>query len=154
MASILSQKQSGSRPIEGGVSGHAKRPGFDPNEAGDIIFGIVTGPTGIAPCPDCDPLLGFTALFQGLETYNLETSFGPVSSPFDFETSVFNQFRNISTSESILSLVASNDTFTAVAASPEPASLWLLGLGVAGLLVSYKLKGIVNFVGLRRSARL
>src|SRR5580698_2715369 len=57
----------------------------DPNDSGDIIFGVVDGSTGLAFCSDCHALLGFTALFSGLESYDLETSFGPVSSPFDFE---------------------------------------------------------------------
>jgi hypothetical protein len=62
----------------------------DPNGAGDIIFGDVLTGKGI---------LGFTKLFVGLESYNLASSFGPVSSPFDFETSVFNNFQNIPTSK-------------------------------------------------------
>lgn len=126
----------------------------DPNGAGDIIFGIVTGATGLAPCTDCQGLLGITVLFQGLESYNLETSFGPISSPFDFETRAFNAFQNISTSEGTLSLVAGTDTFTAVAASPEPASLWLAGLGLVGLLVSHKLPGKEHLIRLSRSTRL
>jgi hypothetical protein len=94
---------------------------YDPNGAGDIIFGDATVGNGI---------LGFTRLFAGLETYNLQSSFGPVSSPFDFETSVFNNFQNIPTSEGLLSLVASNDTFTAVTAAPEPATFFIAGLGL------------------------
>jgi hypothetical protein len=103
---------------------------YDPNGAGDIIFGDITGGLGL------DGILVFTKLFVGLESYNLESSFGPVSSPFDFETSVFNDFQNIPTSEGSLSLVASNDTFTAVAAAPEPGTFLVAGLALFGVLVS------------------
>jgi hypothetical protein len=126
----------------------------DPNGSGDIIFGIVDTPTGFAFCTGCQALLGFTALFSGLETYDLESSFGPVSSPVDFETMFFDTFQNISTSEGTLSLVASNDTFTAVTASPEPASVWLVGLGLAGLLGAHKLPGKEHLIRLGRSTRL
>jgi hypothetical protein len=126
----------------------------DPNQSGDIIFGIVDTSAGLAFCNNCHALLGMTALFSGLETYNLETSFGPVSSAFDFESNAFNTFQNISTSEGTLSLVASNDTFTAVTASPEPASLWLAGLGLAGLLGAHKLPGKEHLIRLGRSTRL
>jgi hypothetical protein len=102
---------------------------YDPNGAGDIIFGDFTAGNQI---------LGFTKLFAGLETYNLESSFGPVSSPFDFETSVFNDFRNIPTSGGSLSLVAANDTFTAVTAVPEPASFLAAGLGLLAALSSLR----------------
>ncbi len=95
---------------------------LDPNGAGDIIFGDFAAGNGI---------LGFTKLFAGLETYNLRSSFGPIFSPFDFETSVFNNFVNIPTNEGNLSLVANNDTFTA---SPEPASVLLADLGALGML--------------------
>jgi hypothetical protein len=126
----------------------------DPNDSGDIIFGIVDTSTGFAFCDNCHALLGITALFSGLESYNLESSLGPVFSPFDFETGAFNTFQNISTSEGTLSLVATNDTFTAVTASPEPASLWLAGLGLAGLLVIHKLPGKEHLIRLGRSTRL
>ena len=51
-------------------------------------------------------VMGFSALpppLPGLTTYNLESSFGPIFSPFDFETSVFNDFQNIPTTDGILS---------------------------------------------------
>jgi hypothetical protein len=97
----------------------------DPNGAGDIIFGDFAIGNGI---------LGLTHLFVGLETYNLESSFGPVSSSYDFETSAFNYFQNIPTSEGSLSLVASNDTFTAVVSNvPEPAYPVVIGFGLLGL---------------------
>lgn len=108
---------------------------YDPNGAGDIIFGDVTGGSAF------DGILGFTELFVGLESYNLESSFGPVSSPFDFETSVFNNFQNIPTSGGTLSLVASNDTFTAVAAAPEPGTFLVGCLGLFGVLVSRRVGG-------------
>jgi len=97
----------------------------DPNGAGDIVFGDVAAGHGI---------LGFTQLFVGLETYDLKSSFGPVSSPFDFVTSVFNGFQNIPTSDGSLSLVAMNDTFTADANVPEPRLLMIAGLGLMGLI--------------------
>jgi len=99
----------------------------DPNGSGDIIFGNLFGDLGTG-------ILGFTKLFAGLETYNLESSFGPVSYPLDFETSIFGNFVNIPTSEGALSLVASNDTFTAVVATPEPSSFLIAALGVLGLI--------------------
>jgi len=126
----------------------------DPNGSGDIIFGIVDTSTGFAFCNGCDGLLGITALFSGLESYNLESSFGPVFSAVDFETGAFNDFQNISTSDGILSLVATDDTFTAVAATPEPASLWLAGLSLAALLGTHKLPGKEHLIRLGGSARL
>ncbi len=98
----------------------------DPNGAGDIIFGDVDGGAFFGG------ILGLTQLFVGLQTYNLQSAFGPVSSPFDFETGAFNAFQNINTSGGLLSLVATNDTFTAT--TPEPASFLLGGLGLVGLL--------------------
>jgi hypothetical protein len=99
----------------------------DPNGAGDIIFGDVDDGGGFF-----GGILGLTQLFVGLETYNLQSAFGPVSFAFDFETGAFNAFQNIHTSGGLLSLVATNDTFTA-ASTPEPASFLLGGLGLVGL---------------------
>ena len=48
----------------------------DPNGAGDIIFGDVDGGAFFGG------ILGLTQLFVGLQTYNLQSAFGPVSSPF------------------------------------------------------------------------
>jgi hypothetical protein len=106
----------------------------DPQGSGDIIFGNspITIGTG---------LLGITRLMVGLETYNLESSFGPVFSPVDFESSIFMNFQNIATSQGGLTLVASNETFTATAAAtptPEPLSLLLLGVGLVLLPVARK----------------
>jgi hypothetical protein len=126
----------------------------DPNDSGDIIFGIVDTSTGFAFCSNCHALLGITALLTGLESYNLETSFGPVSSPVDFESSIFDTFQNISTSGGLLTLVGSNDTFTAVTASPEPWSLWLAGVGFSALLGLNKLPGKEHLIRLGRSTRL
>ncbi len=100
----------------------------DPNGAGDIIFGDVDDGIGFF-----GGNLGLTRLFVGLETYNLQSAFGPVSSPFDFETGAFNAFQNIQTSGGLLSLVAINDTFTAVT-TPEPSYFLLCSLGLVGLL--------------------
>jgi hypothetical protein len=99
----------------------------DPNGAGDIIFGDVDDGAGFF-----GGILGLTRLFVGLETYNLQSALGPVSSPFDFETGAFNAFQNIQTNGGLLSLVATNDTFTAT--TPEPSYFLLCGLGLVGLL--------------------
>jgi hypothetical protein len=101
---------------------------IDPNGSGDIVFGDVDSTS-----PAYAGILGFTHLGVGLETYNLQSAFGPVSSPFDFETQVFNGFLGIQTSGGVLSLQASNDTFTATT-TPEPASFLFAGLGMLGLL--------------------
>jgi hypothetical protein len=98
---------------------------IDPNGAGDIIFGDVDAPGGFF-----SGILGLTQLFVGLETYNLQSALGPISSPFDFEVTAFNNFHNIQTSGGVLNVsAASNDTFTAI--TPEPASFLLAGLGLA-----------------------
>jgi len=94
----------------------------DPNGAGDIIFGDVDGGVFFGG------ILGLTQLLSGLTTYNLQSAFGPVFSAFDFETGAFNAFQNIQTSGGLLSLTASNDTFTAI--TPEPATFLFAGLGL------------------------
>jgi hypothetical protein len=91
----------------------------DPNLSGDIIF--QDAGSGI---------LGITALFSGLESYNLQSSFGPVFSNTDFETQFFHTFQNVPTTDGPLSLVAMNETFVAVVA-PEPGGTTLAILGVA-----------------------
>src|SRR5580698_2706024 len=106
----------------------------DPNGSGDIIFGNIDSSS-----PSFGGILGFTHLFVGLETYNLQSSFGPVSSPFDFETGVFNAFQNIPTSGGLLNLVASDDTFTATA-TPEPSSFLFAGVGMLGLMTLIRVR--------------
>lgn len=103
----------------------------DPNGAGDIIFGDVDDSIGFF-----GGNLGLTHLFAGLESYNLQSSFGPVSSAFDFETGAFNAFQDIQTSGGLLSLVATNDMFTAV--TPEPSSFLLVGVGLVGLAANVR----------------
>lgn len=98
----------------------------DPNGAGDIVFGDIDSSVGFD-----FGILGLTQLFVGLETYNLQSAFGPVSSAFDFETGAFNAFQNIATSGGLLSLTAANDTFTAE--TPEPASWLFAAIGLVGL---------------------
>jgi len=88
----------------------------DPQGAGDIIFGDLIRNPGLFP-----GILGITVLFQGLESYNLQSSFGPIFSPLDFPSSIFHTFANIPTSQGALSLVASNETFTA--SVPEPTCI-------------------------------
>lgn len=106
----------------------------DPNSSGDIIFGDTTHGSGIG-----NGILGFTnpAPGSGLLTYNLQSSFGPAFSGFDFAVSVFHNFNNIPTSGGLLSVTAaSNDVFIAAAAqvvAPEPASFLFPGLGMLGL---------------------
>jgi hypothetical protein len=113
----------------------------DPNGSGDIIFGDVAAGSAATG----DGILGFTRLFVGLESYDLKSSFGPVSSAFDFETSVFNHFQNVSTSEGSLSLVASNDTFNAVVSSvPEPAYPLVPALVLLGLLTISRARATVR----------
>jgi hypothetical protein len=105
----------------------------DPNGSGDIIFGIIGPPNGFTGCNGCDGLLGMTIVISALDTYNLQTAIGPLSSPFDFETGAFNTFQNISTSLGNLSLTAQDDTFTAVL--PEPASYVLAAAGLTAIMV-------------------
>lgn len=99
----------------------------DHNGANDIIFGDVDSTVGFY-----GGILGFSQMFVGLDTYNLQSAFGPVSSAFDFETGAFNAFQSIQTSGGLLSLTATNDTFTAV--SPEPATWLFAGIGLVGML--------------------
>jgi hypothetical protein len=89
----------------------------DPQGSGDIIFNDVTQNI---------ELLGFTRLFEGLETYEFQTSIGPISGGFPFLPNVFENFLNIPTSEGSLSITMTSDNvFTAVVATPEPAGFWL-----------------------------
>ena len=91
----------------------------DPNFSGDILFES----SGVN-------ILGITALFQGLDTYDLQSSAGPIFSAVDFPSQFFNSFQNIPTSQGPLSLVASDETFFAVTA-PEPTTLVLLVLAMS-----------------------
>ncbi len=77
----------------------------DPTGSGDIGFG-----DDVAPF---DHALGFTKLFSGLESYNLQSSFGPVFSSLDF-SSFLGAFQNVPTSAGPLHLTAADDTFEAV----------------------------------------
>lgn len=96
----------------------------DPQGAGDIIF--ADGPIGI---------LGITVLTMGLETYNLQSSFGPILAPVDFESSIFMNFRDIATDQGFLSLVSSDEVFIASTPTPtpEPMSMLFVGLGLSAL---------------------
>jgi len=100
----------------------------DPQGAGDIIFAD-------GPVPMGTGLLGITVLFMGLENYNLQSSIGPILSPVDFESSIFMNFQNIATNQGPLSLVASDEFFIAsTPPTPEPMSMFFVGLGLAALL--------------------
>jgi hypothetical protein len=99
----------------------------DPQGSGDIIFGNISS-----------GLLGITSLFVGLEAYDLKSSIGPIFSATDFESSIFHNFQNVPTSQGSLTLIASNETFTASVA-PEPLSMLLAGLGLT-VLLSHRLR--------------
>lgn len=100
----------------------------DPQGSGDIEFGDATLNT---------VLLGFTQLFQGLETYQFQTSIGPISSGIVFSPNIFENFQNIATSQGSLTITStSSNTFTAVVV-PEPASGWFAAAGLAALLLTF-----------------
>jgi hypothetical protein len=104
----------------------------DPQDSGDIIFNDATLNT---------ELLGFTELFAGLETYQFQTSIGPISGGFPFAPDIFENFQNIPTSEGLLTItMTSNNVFTAVVFTREPGSGWLVFIGV-GALVVFSWKG-------------
>ncbi len=63
----------------------------------------------------------------------MQYSIGPLFSAVDFPSSIFHTFADIPTNQGSLSLVASDETFTATLLTPEPASLLLVGAGLAGL---------------------
>jgi hypothetical protein len=89
----------------------------DPEGSGDITFNDATLNT---------ELLGFTHLFAGLETYQFQTSIGPIVGGFPFIPNIFENFQNIPTSQGLLTItMTANNAFTAIVAAPEPASLWL-----------------------------
>ena len=97
-----------------------------PQGSGDIAFHDATLNT---------TLLGFVQLFAGLETYQFQTSIGPVSSGAIFSPNIFPTFENIPTSQGSLTITStSSNTFTA-AVAPEPASQWLASAGFAALLL-------------------
>ncbi len=99
----------------------------DPQGAGDIFFNDATLNVG---------LLAFTKLFEGLATYQFQTSIGPISGGFPFIPNIFANFQNIATSQGLLTITTTSDNvFTAVAAAPEPTSFSfvLSGLLLAGL---------------------
>jgi hypothetical protein len=124
----------------------------DPNDSGDIIFGIVaTDTAGLAFCIPCHALLGMTLVLSPLVTYNLQSAIGPLSFYYDFETEAFNAFQNISTSGGTLSLVAMDDTFTATTPTPEPASFLIAGLGLLGLCAIRLKKGLPQFLTTRNN---
>jgi hypothetical protein len=97
----------------------------DPEGSGDIIFDDATLNFGI---------LGFTRLFAGLETYQLQNSIGPIAGGFPFIPNVFENFQNIPTSQGLLTItMTSANVFTAVV-TPEPASLWCTLAGLSAVV--------------------
>ena len=88
----------------------------DPEGSGDIIFNDATLNTQI---------LGLTHLFAGLETYQFQNSIS-VLGGIPFIPNIFENFQNIPTSQGLLTItMTSNYAFSAVVATPEPASPWL-----------------------------
>ena len=120
------QASSSSVSIAGFATAAFNGPTYwgSPQGSSDIIFGnsAISGATG---------LLGITKV--ELLTYDLKSAIGPLFSGLDFESAVFHNFQNISTSQGALTLVAANDTFTATLV-PEPLSILLAGMGLAALL--------------------
>lgn len=100
---------------------------IDPQGSGDIIFNDVAQNIR---------LLGFTELFAGLETYQFQTSIGPVSGGFPFIPNIFPNFQLIPTSQGLLTIATtSNNVFTAVVPTPEPSSSWLALATLAALVL-------------------
>ena len=124
---------------------------LDVQPVGDIIFGDASGGPGFGCVPTGCAILGFSNFLSGppyLTFYHLDSSIGPISGE-DFPVAVFDAFENIPTSGGLLSVPkASNtvevngvitedftETFTAVAAVPEPTPFVLLGsLAFFGLI--------------------
>lgn len=96
---------------------------IDPQNSGDIEFNDATLDTAI---------LGFTKLLVGLETYQFQTSIGPVSAAFGFIPDIFPNFQLIPTSGGLLTIQTTSDNSFEALVAPEPASMWLAltGLGV------------------------
>jgi hypothetical protein len=100
---------------------------LDPQGSGDMIFNDAA--LNIE-------LLGFTKLFEGLETYQFQTSIGPISGGFPFIPNIFANFQNIATSQGLLTITTTSDNvFTAVVPTPEPSSTWLTMAGLASVLL-------------------
>ena len=59
-------------------------------------------------------ILGITLIGQGLETYNLQSSIGPLFSPIDFPSSIFLRF--------VLRAVARSHLTAAVMINPDAQS--------------------------------
>ena|SRR5580693_7187572 len=105
----------------------------DPEGSGDIEFNDATLNT---------PVLAFTRLFAGLETYQFQTSIGPVSGGFAFVPDIFENFQNIPTSEGLLTItLTSANVFTAVVPTPEPATPWLAMASLLGAVVFSRMSG-------------
>jgi hypothetical protein len=99
----------------------------DPQGAGDILFNDAALNTG---------LLAFTRLFVGLETYQFQTSIGPITGGFPFIPNIFENFQNIPTSQGLLTITTTSDNgFTAIVPAPEPASSWLALTGLTAVLL-------------------
>jgi MYXO-CTERM domain-containing protein len=103
---------------------------IDPQGSGDIIFNDALLNS---------ELLGFTELFEGLETYQFQTSIGPVSGGFPFIPNIFENFQNIPTSQGLLTITSTSaNVFTAMVSTPEPSSAWLAVASLGALLLIRK----------------
>lgn len=104
----------------------------DPQGSGDIEFMDATLNT---------PILAFTQLFQGLETYQFQSSIGPITGGFPFIPNIFDNFENIPTSEGLLSVtLTSENVFSAIVATAEPASPWLALAGLCAVVLFGRLR--------------
>ena len=94
------------------VIGQDQGPGFGNGSKGDLISLNVLG--------------------VGLDTYDLKSSFGPITDPTPF----FRQFVNVQMDKGLLTYTSmSNATFTAILNPvPIPASFCLFGSGLLGLV--------------------
>jgi len=129
----------------------------DPIGSGHIFFGDASATVGYGCfAPVGCPILGFTNFAVGppyLTYYQLDSSFELVSGD-DIPVAIFDAFENIPTSAGALSIprasnegprgVLISETFTADAATPEPASGVLAGLAFGCLIGFRKVRRFIS----------